>query len=117
MFSQIQNNRLKLGLNSEGALVISGRSVSVENQNHYDEIISKCRTMRSPVLSGTINLEYVSCASFRKIIELFEVIGQNDSILKAVISFFVDTEDEDQQEMWSMATVASEKINYQLYAR
>ena len=117
MFSQIKSNRLKLGVNSEGALVISGRSVSVENQNYYDEIISKCRNMQSPVLSGTINLEYISCASFRKIIELFQVIEQNESILKAVISFFVDTDDEYQQEMWLLATSAPEKINYQLYAR
>lgn len=73
--------------------------------------------MRSPVLSGTINLEYFSCASYRKIIELFEVIGQNESILTAVISFFVDIDDEDQQEMWSMASVAPEKISYQLYSK
>ena len=117
MFSQIKRNKLKLCINSEGAMVISGRSVDLNNQEYYDDLISKCRLLSLPILSGTINLEYLNCASFRKIYELLETIEKNDSILEAFISFFVDGDDEDLQELWSLIPDNLPKIQYKMYAK
>ena len=86
-------------LNSEGKMIIKGRSILEDPTPFYNEIISYIRTCPSEKLTLEIRIEYMNTSSSKNVFNLLKAVKDCYNIGDVQVKWFYEEDDEDMLEI------------------
>ena len=89
------NNTPMVSLDTEGKMVIQGRSYNDDATNFYGPVIDWIKGFSSQKLILEIRLEYLNKSSLNQIYYLLKSVKGNEKIIKATIQWYYEDDDEE----------------------
>ena len=92
------SNTPAIRFDTNGRLLIEGRSLPENVSGFYDPLINWARELRSETTRLDINIEYANSSSSKKLLEILKVLDANNAIKEFLVNWHYEFDDEDSLE-------------------
>ena len=88
-----------INFNSNGSLLIQGRSLPEDVNKLYNPLIEFVGTLDVPSVLFNVNLDYFNTATSKKLMDLFRTLDANNNVGQVKINWYFEEGDDDSVEM------------------
>ena len=99
MIIEATKNSPKVEFNTEGNLIIQGRSIIEDTIAFYNPIIDWIKNCSSKKFTFEVRMEYMNTSSSKQMLTILKSIKDNSNIKDVYIKWYYEEDDEDMLEM------------------
>jgi hypothetical protein len=113
LFVEATNHTPLVHLNTNGELLIEGKSLPEDTAKFYDPLFTWISECSLETIKFTIKMEYMNSSSANQITKLLFMVKDNPYIKECVIDWHYETNDEDNYDFGKeLETVTEYKFNF-----